>query len=126
MSAFENPLQFSQDLMQVNRDTFTRLAEASVASVRKGVETYRAFGERLPEVKSPTDLMELQRDFGSAVWRDVQAAAEARAEIYRDALERSGAVWRGAFGVAPEAAVDVAAAAEVAADAAPVGADTAA
>ncbi len=89
MMSVEKNLQISKDLFELNGVTMKKLIELDAEAFQKYIATTKSFGEKLPELKSFTAMMELQKDYGKTLWDDSQETMKARGEIFRDAYEQT-------------------------------------
>ena len=108
MNTMEKQAAFGREWLELNMGTLRRLAEVQTVRVQNVFETNRTFAQKLPEVKDVTSFMNLQREYGEAMWTELAEGMKANGEVLRDALEGVGALLRDAFAVeepkAPKAA----------------------
>jgi len=98
MNIIERQTELGKSLYEINTNTVRELAELSRENVEKYIETNRTFGERLPEVREVTTLMELQREYGETIWNNARVAVETQNDILRKAFESSRDALQTAFG----------------------------
>ncbi len=108
MNAMERQAAFGRDWFELNTGTWRRLAELQTEGVQKVFETNRTFAEKLPEIRDVTAFMELQREYGEAMWNGFTEGMKANGEVLREAVESAGELLRGVFATeeakAPETA----------------------
>ncbi len=97
MNIIEKQTELSKSLYEINSATLKELATLQRESVEKYIEANRDYGERLPEIKSVTDLMTLQREYGETLMSNTREAMEAQTEIVRGAFEETSEALRTAF-----------------------------
>jgi hypothetical protein len=100
----ERQTELSKSLYEINSGTIKGLAELQRENLEKYFETNKTFGERLPEVKSVSDFLELQREYGQTLWTNARTAFESQNEIVRSAIEDTTEAFKDAFKVEAEEA----------------------
>lgn len=97
MSFIEKQVQFGRELLDLNAQTFRKLAELQVEGLKNYFETNQEYVRKLPEVRSVASFVELQQDYGKTLWTGVQDDLTTRGEIARDVVETAGSLIRGAY-----------------------------
>lgn len=97
MNTLEKQAALGREWFELNTGTLRRLAELQTEGVQKVFETNRSFAEKLPEVKDITSFMELQREYGEAMWSGFTEGMKANGEVLKEAVESAGELLRGAF-----------------------------
>ncbi|MXX28429.1 MAG: phasin family protein [Gammaproteobacteria bacterium] len=97
MNTMERQAALGREWFELNTGTLRRLAELQTEGVQKVFETNRTFAEKLPEVKDITSFMELQREYGEAMWNGFTEGMKANGEVLKEAVESAGELLRGAF-----------------------------
>ena len=104
MSVMEKQANLGRELFEINTGTVRRLVELQTESVQKYFEMNQEFAKKLPEIKDVSSFVELQRDYGQAVWEGVQSNWTAGGEVVREAVENAGSLVRDTFTPEPEVA----------------------
>ena len=97
MNTLEKQAALGREWFELNTGTLRRLAELQTEGVQKVFETNRSFAEKLPEVKDITSFMELQREYGEAMWSGFTEGMKANGEVLKEAVESASELLRGAF-----------------------------
>ena len=97
MSVMERQANLGRELFEINTGTVRRLVELQTEGVRKYFEMNQEFAGKLPEIKDVSSFVELQRDYGQAVWEGFQDNLKAGGEVVREAVENAGSLVRGSF-----------------------------
>lgn len=97
MSVLERQVNLSRELFEINTGTVRRLVELQTEGVRKYFEMNQDFAKKLPEIKDVSSFVELQRDYGQAVWEGIQDNLKAGGEVVREAVENAGSLVRDTF-----------------------------
>lgn len=103
MNIIEKQTELTKTLVEINTSTMKELATLQRENLEKYFETNRTFGERLPEVKSVSDFLTLQRDYGETLMSSTREAIETQNEIVRGAFEETTEAFRSAFTFETEA-----------------------
>ena len=111
MSIIERQMKLGRDLFELNTSTFRRLFEVQTEGVRQYFETNKEFAKRLPEVRDISSFVELQRDYGQALWSEAQSNLRNSGAVLREAVEHTGSALRTAFNTADKGDVEAQAAA---------------
>lgn len=104
MNIIEKQTELTKSLYEINSSTFKELATLQRENLEKYFEANRTFGERLPEVKSVTDFVSLQREYGETLMTNTREAFETQNEIVRGAFEETTEALRHAFTAETETA----------------------
>ena len=104
MSVLERQVNLGRELFEINTGTVRRLVELQTESIQKYFETNQEFASKLPEIKDVSSFVELQRDYGQAVWEGIQDSWKARGEVVREAVENAGSLVRDSFSTETEEA----------------------
>ena len=97
MNPFEQQLKLAREMMELNAESIRKIAEFDAQNLKNYVQFNQAFASRLPEVKDVQGLVELQREYGEALWNSTQAAIKARGEMQREAFEANTSIIRNAL-----------------------------
>lgn len=97
MNIIEKQTELGRSLYEINSNTLKELATVQRESVEKYFETNRTFGERLPEIKSVTDFLALQREYGETLWSNAKDSVESQNEIVRTAFEEASSAMKTVF-----------------------------
>ncbi|MCB1644048.1 MAG: phasin family protein [Pseudomonadales bacterium] len=101
MNIIQKQADFGRTIFEINQNAIQELVKAGQENIQKYVELNTSFGQRLPEVRDITTLVELQKEYGETLWGTIKTATQTQADIYKSALEETGAAVRKAF--SPEA-----------------------
>ncbi|XOV90414.1 MAG: phasin family protein [Pseudomonadota bacterium] len=104
MNMIERQSELGKSLFEINTNTLKELANLQKENVEKYFETNRSFGERLPEVKSVSDFLALQREYGETLWNNTREAVETQTEIVRGAFAETTDALKTAFNIGQEEA----------------------
>ncbi len=104
MNILETQMQLGRELFEINTHVARRMAEITGEDFKQYFETNQEFAQKLGEVRDITAFMELQREYGEALYNGVTNRLQTRGEVVKEAFERSGEVVRGAFAQASEQA----------------------
>ena len=102
MSVMERQANLGRELFEINTGTVRRLVELQTEGVRKYFEMNQEFAGKLPEIKDVSSFVELQRDYGQAVWEGFQDNLKAGGEVVREAVENAGSLVRDSFSTETE------------------------
>lgn len=97
MDQLEKQLKLARDLMELNTESFRKIADFDSKSFNSWVELNRDFVSRLPDVKDVEGFIGLQREYGEKLWNSSQDAVKARGDLLREVYEDSNAKIRSAF-----------------------------
>ena len=97
MTTLEKQAALGRELFDLNTGTLRRLAELQTNGVRQYFETNKAFAEKLPGIKDVSTFMELQREYGEAVWKGFTEGLKANGEVLQEAAESAGELLRSTF-----------------------------
>ena len=102
MNPFEKQLQFGRELLELNTEWYSKIAEFDSENLKKYVNLNQEFAQRLPEVKDIQSFVELQREYGETLWNGAQEVLRTRGELVQGALEANGELVRNAVTPAEE------------------------
>lgn len=97
MNIIEKQAELGKSLFEINRNTLTEIAELTRKNIEQYVETNRAFGEKLPEVREVGTFMSLQREYGETLWNNAREAMEAQNGILQHAFTETRDAFQTAF-----------------------------
>lgn len=97
MNMIEKQTELTKSLYEINTNTMKELATLQRENLEKYFEANKMFGERLPEVKSISDFMALQREYGETLVTNAREAMETQTEIVKGAYEETTEAVRHAF-----------------------------
>lgn len=103
MNIIERQNELGRSLFEINTNTLRELASLQRENVEKYFETNRSFGERLPEVKSLSDFLNLQREYGETLWNNTREAVESQNEIFKSAFKDTAEAMKTALSPEEEA-----------------------
>jgi hypothetical protein len=104
MNPFEQQMQLGRDLMELNAQWFSKIAEFDGVQVKSYVKMNQEFMQRLPEAKDPQSFLELQREYAETLWKETQETMRTRGELMKDAMEASGELVKNSMSIdQPEA-----------------------
>lgn len=118
MSFMEKQAELGKSLYEINQSTFSNIVELSRKNIEQYIETNKAFGEKLPEVREVSTFFSLQREYGETLWNNAREAVEAQNEILTGAFNETREVVQSAFTTAEEPAPKKASAKKAKAEAA--------
>lgn len=104
MTIIEKQAELGRTLFEINVNTLQEIAKTQQEDVRKYFELNSNYGARLPEVRDVASFMELQREYGETLWKNVRESTQAQADIVRHAVEKAGDAFRTTFVAATEKA----------------------
>lgn len=99
MNMIERQSELGKSLYEINTTTLKELVSLQRENVEKYFETNRTFGERLPEVKSVSDFIALQREYGETLWNNTREAVETQTDIVRGAFAETTDALKTAFNI---------------------------
>lgn len=97
MNIVEKQAALGRSLYQINTSTMKELAALQRENIESYFETNRSFGEKLPGIKGVAEFVELQREYGEALWHNMRKAVESHNDILRAAFEDASEAMRTAF-----------------------------
>ena len=102
MNAFEKQMQLGRELMELNAQWFSKIAEFDSENLKKYVGLNQEFAAKLPEVRDVQSFVELQRQYGENLWSSTQEAFQTRGELLKGAVEANGELVKKAISPAEE------------------------
>ncbi len=93
----EDQLNLGRRLVELNVSTLQRLGELSQSGMQKYVQTMQDYGSKVAEVKDIAGLLELQREYGEALWNAMQESMRSQGEIVQGSFEEAGKLVQSAF-----------------------------
>ena len=97
MSFIEKQTELTKTLVEINTHVLQDMTSLQRENLEKYFETNRTYGERLPEIKSISDFLGLQREYGETLMTNAREAFETQNEIVKTAFEDTSAAFRTAF-----------------------------
>ncbi len=97
MNMMEKQMQMGRDLMELNTEWFRKIAEFDGQNFQKYVDMNQEFAQRLPQIRDIQGFVDLQREYGEALWNNTQEVFKARNDMLREAMDANGEVMRGAW-----------------------------
>lgn len=97
MSVLENQFKLGRELFEINTHVARRMTEIAGEGIKQYLETNQEFAKKLTEVRDVSSFVELQREYGQTLYSGVSERLQTRGEVVKEAIERSGEVFRGAF-----------------------------
>ena len=110
MSIIEKQTELGRTLFQINTSTLREYTSMQRDNIGKYVELNKTYGQKLPEVKSISDFVSLQRDYNESIWNGLKESVSEQATLVKGALEETGTALKTAFSKADEAEVEAEAA----------------
>jgi dsDNA-binding SOS-regulon protein len=86
MNFMEKQAELGKSLYEINTSAMSHMFELSRKNIEQYVETNRAFGEKLPEVREISAFFNLQREYGETLWNNARIAVEAQNELLTGAF----------------------------------------
>ena len=77
--------------------SMSEFAELSRKNIEQYLETNRAYGEKLPEVREIGTFFNLQREYGETLWNNARTAMEAQNAILQHAFTETREAFTTAF-----------------------------
>ncbi len=102
MNIIEKQAKLGRDLFEINTGVLRQMVELQANGIRQYFETNQQFASKLPEVRDITTFVEMQRDYGQALWSDAQDNLRTTGSVLKSAVENTGTALREAY--SPEAA----------------------
>lgn len=97
MNLLQKQAELSRTLFEINMKTAQEIFKTQQEDVNKYFELYSEFGKKLPEIRDVTSFVELQREYGEGLWKNVRESGETQVGILRSALEETGDAVRSVF-----------------------------
>ena len=97
MNPIERQMKLARELMELNTEWFRKIAEFDGQNFQKYVDMNQEFAQRLPQVRDVQGFVDLQREYGEALWSNTQEVFKARNDMLREAMEANGEAVRGAW-----------------------------
>ena len=97
MNFMEKQAELGKSLYEINTSTISHMVELSRKNIEQYVETNRAFGEKLPEVREVSAFFNLQREYGETLWNNARTAMEAQNAILQHAFTETREAFTTAF-----------------------------
>jgi hypothetical protein len=104
MNILEKQAELSRTLFEINMQTMQNMLKVQQDDIKKYLDLNTNFGQKLPEVDGIGGFMELQREYGEALWQNLRTGTETQADIVRTAIEDAGVAVRTAFSAEEESA----------------------
>ena len=106
MSIMERQAKLTRDIFEINANTARELFELQMKGLRTYFQTNQDYASKLPEVRDVSTFMEIQRDYGQALWTDAREGLTEGGKVLRTAFEDTGTALREAFSSAAEDVAD--------------------
>lgn len=90
MNPFEKQMQLGRELMELNTQWLSKIAEFDTENFKHYVEMNQTFAQKLPEANDIQSFMDLQREYGESLWKNTQEVVKARGELLQTAMEENG------------------------------------
>ena len=97
MNIIQKQADFGRTLFEINQNAMQEMIRTQQENIQKYFELNMTFGQRLPEVRDVTSLMELQREYGATLWSGIKASTQSQAAILKSAVEETGTAVRKVF-----------------------------
>ncbi len=110
MDFMQKQAELSRQLFDINSSTVREMFAIQQRGLERYMELNSSFGEKLRDVRSPADFVEMQREYGESLWAGVQESVESQTSVIRGAVEDGGKILREAFTPAGDEAETAAAA----------------
>lgn len=115
MNILEKQMKLGRDLFEINTGVVRQMVELQANGVRQYFETNQQFASKLPNVRDVSSFVEIQRDYGQAIWSDAQSNLRNSGGVLKSAVENTGTALREAFSATEEAKAETKAATKKAA-----------
>ena len=89
MMELEKSLKLGKDLYDLNSGTINKLFTIDAESIDTFMDVNKSFGDRMPNIKGFSEFVEMQQDYGKALWDESQSVMSAKSEIVQDAMEQA-------------------------------------
>ena len=86
MSIYQKQADFGRSIFEINQNTIQEIARLTQENVKGYFELNSDFGKKIPEVTSLSTLVELQREYGTALWNGVKDATRNQTEVLKTAV----------------------------------------
>ena len=100
MNILEKQMKLGRDLFEINTGVLRLMVELQANGVRQYFETNQQFAGKLPNVRDVSSFVEVQRDYGQALWSDAQSNLRTSGGVLKSAVENTGTALREAFSTA--------------------------
>ncbi|MFT4797288.1 MAG: hypothetical protein ACJAYE_000422 [Candidatus Azotimanducaceae bacterium] len=97
MNIIEKQTELGKSLYAINTSTMKEYMSLQRSNIENYIEVNREFGSRLPEIKSVTNAVELQREYSEMVWNQVKAAMGAQNELIKGAFNETREALKTAY-----------------------------
>jgi len=97
MNIIEKQTALGKSLYEINTSTMKEYVSLQRSNIEQYIEVNREFGSRLPEVKSVTNAVELQREYSEMVWNQVKSAMGAQNELLKGAFNETREALKTAY-----------------------------
>lgn len=97
MNFFEKQAELQRKLGEVNSSAWQRLMELTSSSTTRYFDLNTEFSKRLPELGDLSGWTDIQREYGEAVWSNIEEYNKTRGEILKEALDESNELVKTAF-----------------------------
>jgi len=97
MNILEKQVKLGRDLFEINTGVVRQMVELQANGVRQYFETNQEFASKLPKVRDVSSFVEIQRDYGQALWSDAQSNFRTGGGVLKSAVENTGTALREAF-----------------------------
>ena len=89
MLELEKSLKIGKDLYELNSGTMNKLFTIDAESIDTFMDVNKSFGDRMPTIKGFSEFIEMQQDYGKALWDESQSVMSAKSEIVQEAMEQA-------------------------------------
>ena len=100
MNILEKQMKLGRDLFEINTGVLRQMVELQANGVRQYFETNQQFAGKLPNVRDLNSFVEIQRDYGQALWSDARENLRTSGTVLKSAVENTGSALREAFSAA--------------------------
>ncbi len=90
-------MKLGRDLFEINTGVLRQMVELQANGVRQYFETNQQFAGKLPNVRDVSSFVEIQRDYGQALWSDAQSNLRNSGGVLKSAAQNTGTALREAF-----------------------------
>ncbi len=97
MSIIEKQTKLGRDLFEINTGVLRQMVELQANGIRQYFETNQQFVSKLPNVRDISSFVEIQRDYGQALWSDAQDNLRTTGSVLKSAVENTGTALREAY-----------------------------
>ncbi len=99
MNLFDKQATLGRGVFELAASTARRLFEVQQSGFQKYWETNQTFADKLSELKDPMSFIELQRQYGEAVWSGIAESLNENGQVWKTVAKDAGELLRDAWEV---------------------------